>query len=96
MDTLLSDVSEEGVGGLFGNVSEWTSSQEPDPEILGEFVPIVRGGNFNYSHSKMPQVTTRKILNSRNYKTNYIGFRTVSDTDPNLDKDVEIKKPDPE
>ena len=96
IDTLLSDVSEEGICGLFGNVSEWTSSQDPDPEILGEFVPIVRGGNFNYSHSKMPQVTTRKILNTRNYKSNYIGFRTVSDTDPNLDKDIEIKKPDPE
>ena len=98
IDTFRADISEEGVCGLFGNVSEWTSSQEPDPEILGEFVPIVRGGNFNYSHSKMPQITTRKILNTRNHKTNYIGFRTLSDTDPNLDKikNVGIKKPDPE
>jgi formylglycine-generating enzyme required for sulfatase activity len=98
IDTFRADISEEGVCGLFGNVSEWTSSQEPDPEILGEFVPIVRGGNFNYSHSKMPQITTRKILNTRNHKTNYIGFRTVSNTDPNLDKikNVGIKKPNPE
>ena len=97
INTFRTDISEEGICGLFGNVSEWTSSQEPDPEILGKFVPIVRGGNFNYSHSKMPQITTRKILNTRNHKTNYIGFRTVSDTDPNLDKNnkIEIKKPDP-
>ena len=89
-----NDISEEGVCGLFGNVSEWTRSQDPDPEILGRFVPIVRGGNFNYSHSIMPQLTTRKILNNRDYRTNYIGFRTVSDIDPNLGKgpDLEAEK----
>jgi len=87
VDTLQSDISEEGIVGLFGNVSEWTSSEEPDPEILGEFVPIVRGGNFNFADDKMPQIIARKIINTRNHKTNYIGFRTVSDLDPNLEKD---------
>ena len=98
VDKFQSDISEEGVVGLFGNVSEWTSTEEPDPEIIGKFVPIVRGGNYNYSYSEMPEITARKIINSRNQKTNYIGFRTVSDTDPKLGKDKEprIKKPDPE
>ena len=42
----------------------------------------------------MPQLTTRKILNNRDYRTNYIGFRTVSDIDPNLGKspDLEAEK----
>lgn len=98
VDKFQSDISEEGVVGLFGNVSEWTSSEEPDPEILGKSVPIVRGGNYNYSYSEMPQITTRKIINTRNQKASYIGFRTVSDTDPDLGKDREpiIKKPGPE
>ena len=52
-----SEVSSAGVTGLLGNVTEWTMSIQQDPEIIGKYLPVVRGGNSKSNREKVTQLT---------------------------------------
>ena len=85
-----SDVSSAGVAGLLGNVTEWTMSIQQDPEIIGKYLPVLRGGNTESNSKKITKLTDRKALKNRNFRSSVIGFRTLSETDPSL-KNIPLK-----
>ncbi len=85
VDAFAQDRSPAGVIGMGGNVSEWTDTQVDHPEIPDTQLPVARGGSFatktddpsNYelsNRSRIYEATARRI---------FLGFRTVSDKDPN-------------
>ena len=74
VDAIPADISPFGVVGMAGNVSEWTGSRE----TLGK-CPVIRGGNFATTEN---QVTHRIVLLAPDGVSEYVGFRTVSDTPP--------------
>jgi formylglycine-generating enzyme required for sulfatase activity len=76
-----TDVSPYGVVGMAGNMREWTADREPNPEMLGEEMPIVRGGSyqsplgsFKVTHRAQPLLV---VGNDR-----HTAFRVVYDTKP--------------
>ena len=69
-----ADVSPFGIVGMAGNVSEWTSSLDFEKKC-----PVIRGGNFATDDHK---VTRRIALLAPDGASEYVGFRTVSDTPP--------------
>lgn len=73
VDAKPGDKSPYGIVGMAGNVSEWT-----DTWIDDKF-PVIRGGNF---HSPDWKVTKRVTGAYPNTFSEYLGFRTVSDTPP--------------
>ena len=59
-------------------------SVEQDPEIIGKFLPVLRGGNSKSNLEKVTELTNRHALKNRNHRSSSIGFRTLSETDPTL------------
>ena len=81
---IIEDKTKEGITGLLGNVTEWTMTVEQDPEIIGKYLPVVRGGNSKSNIEKVTQLTNRYALKNRNHRSSSIGFRTLSETHPTL------------
>ncbi len=80
VDRHTADTSPDGVTGMAGNVSEWTSSTMPDPDLPDHVVPVIRGGSFI---TKSGDLTTRIPAKSARQQADHTtGFRTVSDTAP--------------
>jgi formylglycine-generating enzyme required for sulfatase activity/DNA-binding NarL/FixJ family response regulator len=79
VDAVSTDISDFKVYGMAGNVSEWTDSWAPDPEMSGSKVPVIRGGNW-----RSPEyILTRRVLKIPPLGNDMaLGFRTVSDTSP--------------
>ncbi len=70
------DQNPEGVHGLGGNVSEWTSSHTVHPEDPNRTIPVVKGGSF-LTKGEVDASTTVRIL-SRNEQKPWLGFRTAA------------------
>lgn len=79
VDAVTTDVSEYKVYGMAGNVSEWTATMAPDPEMPSAKVPVIRGGNW-----RTPEyILTRRVLKlPPGGQDIALGFRTASDTPP--------------
>jgi formylglycine-generating enzyme required for sulfatase activity len=79
VDAVSADVSEFKIYGMAGNVSEWTDTWAPDPEMSGSKVPVIRGGNW-----RSPEyILTRRVLKIPPLGNDMaLGFRTVSDSRP--------------
>lgn len=80
VDALSGDQSSYGVGGMGGNVSEWTGSWETDPDFPDRKVPIIRGASFSSQDNfdlkrRVPAKTAETISLAT-------GFRIVRDTAP--------------
>jgi formylglycine-generating enzyme required for sulfatase activity/CheY-like chemotaxis protein len=73
VDALTSDKSPDGVIGMAGNVSEWTSTWTPD-----NMKPILKGGNFTLPLTKLSD----RQPTEPGKKAEFIGFRTVSHKPP--------------
>lgn len=73
VDATPGDKSPYGIIDMAGNVSEWTDSWVQDK------FPVIRGGNF---HSPDWKVTKRVTGAYPGTFSEYLGFRTVSDTAP--------------
>jgi formylglycine-generating enzyme required for sulfatase activity len=65
---------------MAGNVSEWTATLDEDPEMPGEQIPVIRGGNWK--NPGEPTATRRVIKLDELMTDETLGFRTVSDTPP--------------
>jgi len=75
-----SDKSPYGVVGLAGNVSEWTATLAEDPEMPGEEIPVIRGGNWK---NPAGSASTRRVIKLDELMSDEtLGFRTVSDGPP--------------
>ena len=72
VDAKPGDKSPYGAIGMAGNLSEWTDSWVDDK-------PVIRGGNF---HSDDWKVTKRVTGADPFLSSEFVGFRTVSDTAP--------------
>ncbi len=81
-----TDLSVFGVGGMNGNVSEWTSTWAGSAKLESEKVPVARGGSF--TTQKEPRLIVRIRKFSPELSSEWLGFRCASD------KPVE-PKPDP-
>jgi formylglycine-generating enzyme required for sulfatase activity len=78
-DAKKGDRSSFGVIGTAGNVSEWTASQDTDPRMSSQKVPVIRGGNWkNPDYS----LTRRVLLLTELQADDALGFRTASDVQP--------------
>jgi formylglycine-generating enzyme required for sulfatase activity len=79
VDAIRGDRSPYGVAGMAGNVSEWTSSFDTDPQFSSGKLPVIRGGNW-----RNPDYTiTRRVLLLTDLQAdNGLGFRTASDSPP--------------
>jgi formylglycine-generating enzyme required for sulfatase activity len=80
VDAMPQDISPYDVVGMAGNVSEWTSSWVPDPEIPDETVPVFRGGDFK--RQTAAPLSTPWLAKSASYAQPFLGFRTVSSKPP--------------
>jgi formylglycine-generating enzyme required for sulfatase activity len=74
VDAIKTDKSPFGVIGMAGNVSEWTDSWDE-----AHTYPVIRGGNY---HSPDNKLTKRFAKLDAEGTTEYLGFRTASDTKP--------------
>jgi formylglycine-generating enzyme required for sulfatase activity len=73
------DKSPRGIRGMAGNVSEWTATWGPSEDGMAGEVPVVRGGNWgNPEH----HITRRRAILDPLQAQDTLGFRTVSDTQP--------------
>jgi formylglycine-generating enzyme required for sulfatase activity len=71
-----SDRSEYGVYGMAGNVSEWTATFAEDPQLPGDKVPVIRGGNWKTNDASI----IRRVLKlSESQSDEGLGFRTAKD-----------------
>ena len=84
VSSIVEDKTKDGITGLLSNVTEWTMTVEQDPEIIGKFLPVLRGGNSKSNLEKVTELTNRHALKNRNHRSSSIGFRTLSETDPTL------------
>ena len=75
-----TDESGYGVVGMAGNVSEWTATLGEDPEMPGEQVPVIRGGNWK--NPGEPTALRRVIKIDELQSDESLGFRTASDSPP--------------
>ena len=73
VDAVMADKSPFGVVGMAGNVAEWTGTWDPISKL-----PVVRGGSY---HSK-DCMLTRRIFLTPDSASEYVGFRTASDSPP--------------
>ncbi|MEA3187104.1 MAG: gamma-glutamyl hercynylcysteine S-oxide synthase [Chthoniobacter sp.] len=73
VDAKPGDKSPYGVIGMAGNVSEWTDTWLQDKYV------VIRGGNF---HSPEWKTTKRVTQAYPGTFSEYLGFRTVSDSPP--------------
>jgi len=80
VDAKPDDESTYGVGGMGGNVSEWTATWETDPDFPDRKVPIIRGASF----SSRDNFDLKRRVPAANAETVSLatGFRTVRDTAP--------------
>ena len=76
VDAMKKDQSFYGVGGMAGNVSEWTASFEKDPQGFDFQIPVIRGGNWRHPDY---QLTRRVVLLTEHQQDNALGFRIASD-----------------
>ena len=74
VDEVKGDCSPCGAVGMLGNVSEWTSTLDPETNN-----PVVRGGSF---HTPEATLLNRANKVDANTCVEYLGFRCVSDTEP--------------
>jgi formylglycine-generating enzyme required for sulfatase activity/CheY-like chemotaxis protein len=72
VDALKKDISEYGVVGMAGNVSEWTGDWKKK-------FPIIKGGNFT---TPLQTLDSRIDNQDPNTAAEHIGFRTVSRKPP--------------
>ena len=79
VDAKMEDKSPFGVVGLAGNVSEWTASFDDDPQMQGNSIPVIRGGNWRNRDSS---VARRVLLLTSLQADDALGFRTASDSAP--------------
>ncbi len=80
VDVMKGDVSPYRVGGMAGNVSEWTGTWEPHPNDPEKSVPIRRGGSFR--DKTQLELSTRRFAKEAGEWNLSIGFRTASDSAP--------------
>lgn len=80
VDAIRTDVSDYAVGGMAGNVSEWTDSWDLHPDNPDKKVPYSRGASFNTT--KDFELKSRRPSDSANDRKLFLGFRTASDVDP--------------
>lgn len=73
------DVSEFGVFGMNGNVSEWTSTWA-EGKLENMLIPVIRGGSF-VAHKNI-YITLRIIKRDANTPEEWLGFRCASDKPP--------------
>ncbi len=79
VDGMSKDKSPFNVVGMAGNVSEWTSSFDVDPEMPAGKVPVIRGGNWRTPDYSV----TRRVLKLTELQNDEaLGFRTVADSSP--------------
>jgi len=78
VDAKSGDKSPFGMVGASGNVSEWTSSTDSNPEAGGK-VMVIRGGNWQ---NPDPSVVRRILKFMDLQQSETLGFRTASDTAP--------------
>ncbi len=80
VDAKRGDESTYGVGGMGGNVSEWTGTWETDPDFPDRKVPIIRGASF----SSQDNFDLKRRVPAAKAETVSLatGFRTVRDTAP--------------
>ena len=81
------DITKEGIVGLMSNVSEWTITLEKDPKIIGNFIPVIRGGNFKTNEQDPNQLLDRKAVKNKSHRSELIGFRTLTDINPEFKVD---------
>lgn len=82
-----SDITKDGIVGLMSNVSEWTITLEKDPKIIGNFIPVIRGGNFKTDGQNQNQLLDRKAVRNKSHRSELIGFRTLTDINPEFKVD---------
>ncbi len=73
VDAIMADKSPYGAIGMAGNVAEWTGTWDPISKL-----PVVRGGSYHSPDCML----TRRIFLSPDSASEYVGFRTVSDSGP--------------
>jgi formylglycine-generating enzyme required for sulfatase activity len=77
VDAMPGDVSTYGVGGLAGNVSEWTGTLVPDPDLPDLQVPVFRGGDFHQT-VPVPLNVSPWLAKGALYSQPFLGFRTAA------------------
>jgi formylglycine-generating enzyme required for sulfatase activity len=61
---------------MAGNVSEWTATFAEDPQLPGDKVPVIRGGNWKTNDASI----IRRVLKlSESQSDEGLGFRTAKD-----------------
>ncbi len=75
------DISDYGVVGMNGNVSEWTGTWA-DGKLEGFKVPVIRGGSF--VAQKNIYLNLRLVKRDANTPEEWLGFRCVRDTAPTV------------
>lgn len=80
VDAMPGDVSPFEVHGMAGNVSEWTATWAPHPDLPDEEVPVFRGGDFH--RQTAAPLTTPWLAKSATYSQPFLGFRTASSNAP--------------
>jgi len=79
VDAKKGDKSPFGMFGAAGNVSEWTATYSSSPEMGGDELPVIRGGNWKSQDASV----TRRVLKLMDLQADdALGFRTASDTPP--------------
>ena len=73
------DISDYGVVGMNGNVSEWTGTWA-DGKLEGFKVPVIRGGSF--VAQKNIYLNLRIVKRDAKTPEEWLGFRCVRDTAP--------------
>ncbi len=77
VDKISGDVSLFGVVGMAGNVAEWTGTWTPDKQLR-----VVKGGSFAQGDPNL----SSKMTQDPSKPEEFIGFRTISRTNPNTAK----------
>ncbi len=80
VDAMPDDISAYDVTGMAGNVSEWTSTWEPHPDLPDIKVPVFRGGDF--SRQSAAPLSTQWLASSASQSQTSLGFRTASSSPP--------------
>jgi len=77
VDAMPQDISAYGVSGMGGNVSEWTGTLVPDPDLPDVQVPVFRGADFHQTQP-VPLKASPWLAKSALYAQPFLGFRTAS------------------
>jgi formylglycine-generating enzyme required for sulfatase activity/DNA-binding NarL/FixJ family response regulator len=81
VDAKPADRSPFGVLGMAGNVSEWTASLDSDPQMPGNKIPVIRGGNWRNPDYRLSR---RVLLLTDLQADEALGFRTAADAKPGV------------